>query len=130
MNNPIQEYQVYRHALVVRIAMRFNKSGTSVWQLYAIEIEPPCKTTHVIGYYNPSIRIMAQLLTPHMFGALILYVSGGTHSFMSIPNDIFLRNFFVASLLTFRVKNYNFFPYYVVMPELGYKPGIQNSESK
>ena len=55
--------------------------------------------TYMIDHYNPSVRIIAQLLTPLMMWALILYVSGGTYSLMSTPNDRFVRNFYMAGLL-------------------------------
>ena len=42
-----------------------------------------------------------------MLCALILYVSGGTYSLTSTPNDRFLRNFFVAGLFTLRVFDRN-----------------------
>ena len=39
-----------------------------------------------------------------MLRALILYMSGGTYSLKSTPNDrFFLSNFFMAGLFTFRV---------------------------
>ena len=47
---------------------------------------------HTIGHYNPSVRITAYLLTLLILWALILYVSGGTYSLKSAPNDRFLRN--------------------------------------
>ena len=59
--------------------------------------------TYIISYYNPSVRITAQLLTSLMLCRLILYVSGGTYSLTSTPNDRFLRNFFMAGLFTLRV---------------------------
>ena len=84
---------------------------------------------YIIGPYNPSVRIMAYLLTPLMLGALILYVSGETYSLMSIPNDRFiLRNFFMAGLFTLRVfarillRGSNIFHISFLMTDLKYEP--------
>ena len=62
-----------------------------------------CCDSYIIGHYNLSVRISAQLLTPLMLCALILYVSGGAYSLTSTPKDSFLRNFFMAVLLALRV---------------------------
>ena len=60
--------------------------------------------TFIIGHYNPSVRITAQLLTPLMLCVLILYVNGGTCSSTLTPNDRFLKNFCIADCLyTLRV---------------------------
>ena len=47
--------------------------------------------------------LLTYFLTPLMLCVLILYISGGTYSLRSIPNDRFLRNFIMAILLTRRV---------------------------
>ena len=58
--------------------------------------------TYTLGLYNSSIRITDYLLTPLILCALILYVSGGTYSLTSTPNEKYLRNFFMAGLFTLR----------------------------
>ena len=56
--------------------------------------------TYIIGHYNPSVRITAQLLTPLMLCAFILYVSFGTYSLTSTQNDrFFFRSFLIAEIL-------------------------------
>ena len=55
--------------------------------------------TYIMNHYNPSVGITAQLFTPLMLCDLILYMSGGSYSLTSTPNDKFLRNFFMAGLL-------------------------------
>ena len=59
--------------------------------------------TYIIGHYSPLVSINAQLLTPLMLSALIVYVSGWTYSLTSTPDDRFLRNFVMACLFTLRV---------------------------
>ena len=49
----------------------------------------------MIIYYNPSVRITVQLLTPLLLSAFIFYVSGGTCSLTSSQNDRYYRNFFM-----------------------------------
>ena len=49
--------------------------------------------TYIIGYYNPSSRIIDLVLTPLILCELILYISGGTYSLKQTRNDRFLRNF-------------------------------------
>ena len=46
--------------------------------LIGVSIKPLVLPTYIIGHYNPSVRITAQLLTPLTLCALILCVSGGT----------------------------------------------------
>ena len=48
---------------------------------------------NIIHNCNSLVRITADLLTPLMLCALILYVSGETYSLTSTPNEIFFRNF-------------------------------------
>ena len=48
--------------------------------------------------HNWPLQPFSQLLTPLMLCALILYVSGGTYNLKCIPNNRFLRNFFMACL--------------------------------
>ena len=84
---------------------------------------------YIIGHYNPSVRITAQLLTPLMLCVLILYESGGTYSLTSTLNDRFFGNSFTTDLFTLRVfarnspKKY-FFSYFVSMADLKYEPGL------
>ena len=87
--------------------------------------------THIIGHYNPSVRITALLLTPLMLCAFILYVSGGTYSLTSTPNDRFFRNFFMAVYFSLRVfaRNLlrgshpkNILHISFLMTDLGYEP--------
>ena len=75
--------------------------------------------TYIIGHYNPSVRITAQLLTPLMLCALILYVSGGR----------FQRNFYMAGLFNLRVfarnlltgsRRRNIFHISFLVTDLGY----------
>ena len=57
------------------------------------------KTTEVPFFF---MRLHTYIIG-HWQLALILYVSGGTYSLTSTPNDKFLRNFFMADLFTLRV---------------------------
>ena len=59
---------------------------------------------HTYKHNWPSVRIMTQLLTPFKLCALISYVSGGTYSLTSTPNDRFFKHFFLAGLFTLRVS--------------------------
>ena len=69
-----------------------------------------------------------------MLCVLILYVSGGTYSLMSTPNDRFLRYFFMAGFLLSNVLPevcwgkiavvIIFFSYFVLMADLGYEPRL------
>ena len=61
------------------------------------------KHIYIIGHYNPLVMITTQFLTTLMLCALILYMSGGTYTLKSTPNDRFLRKFFMAIIFTFRV---------------------------
>ena len=58
--------------------------------------------TELCMYCNPSVRITTWLLTPLMLCTLILYKSDETYSLTSTPNHRFLRNFFMAGLLTLK----------------------------
>ena len=55
-----------------------------------------CTHTYIIGHHNPSVRIIDQFLTSLMLCVLILYISGGTYSLKTTPNDM-------AELYTLRV---------------------------
>ena len=88
------------------------------------------KHTHIIGNYNPSVRITAQLPISLMLCALILYVGGGTYSLTLTPNDRFLRNFCMAGLFALRVfgrnllggsRRRNIFHISFLMTDLGYQ---------
>ena len=59
--------------------------------------------TYIIGHYNRSVRITAQLLPPLMLCALILYISSGSYSLTLTLNNRFLGNFFMAVLFTLSV---------------------------
>ena len=86
--------------------------------------------TYIIGYYNTSVKITAQLLTPLMLSVLILYMRGWTFSLTPTLNDRFLREFFMADLFTFRAfarkllrvcrQRNIFFSHFVLMPVLRY----------
>ena len=59
---------------------------------------------YIIGHYNPSVWITD--LVSHislMLCVLILYVSGGTYSLKSTPNDRFFEKLFMPMLFTLRV---------------------------
>ena len=85
--------------------------------------------TYIIGYYNSSEMFF-------MLCAFILYVSGGAYSLTSTTNDrFFLRKFIMAGLFTLIGfarnllrghcrRNIFFFSYFVLMPDLGYEPGL------
>ena len=49
---------------------------------------------YIIGNCNPLGRIKAWLLTSLMLRVLILYISGGTYSLISITNDRSFENLF------------------------------------
>ena len=49
---------------------------------------PTSNEAYIIGHYNPSVRITAQLY------ALISYVNGGTYCLISTPNDRFFEKLF------------------------------------
>ena len=50
--------------------------------------------TYIIGHYNPSVMI-----TPLMLFVLILYISGGTYSLKSSPNDRFFWETFHGNFI-------------------------------
>ena len=54
---------------------------------------------YIIGHYNLSVRITAQLLTQLMLCALILYVSGGTFNLTSTPNNKFFEELLHGSFI-------------------------------
>ena len=49
---------------------------------------------YISRHYNPSVRIMTQVLLPLMLCALILYMSAGTYNVKAISNDSFSRETF------------------------------------
>ena len=88
--------------------------------------------TYIIGHYNPSVRIMEQLLTPLMLCVLILEV---TYSVESTPNDRFFKKLFRGSfiysqrvfarnLLIGNRRRNIFFSYFVLMSDMEYEPGF------
>ena len=58
--------------------------------------------TYIIAHYKPLVWIRIQLLVPLTFCVLILYISGGTYSLKSTPNDRFLRKFFHDNFFSLR----------------------------
>ena len=56
-----------------------------------------CRCTHthtyIIGHYNPSVRIIDLVSHTTYVVCVNFYISGGTYSLKSTPNDRFLRNF-------------------------------------
>ena len=71
--------------------------------------------------------------TTHVVCVKFLYVSGGTYSLTSTPNDIFLRNFFMVVLFTLRVfannllrgsRRRNIFHISFLTTDLGYEPRL------
>ena len=76
---------------------RYTSRGKKLWpkfeRFYIPYIMASYKSfTHTyihtfIGHYNTSVRITAWLFTPLMSCVLILYISGGTYSLKSTPND-------------------------------------------
>ena len=78
--------------------------------------------TYIIDHYNTSVRMSC---------ASILYVSGGTYTQTSTPNDKFLRNYFHATFIYSQSlcqkpaerKSPNF-SYFILISDLKYEPGI------
>ena len=64
---------------------------------------------YIIGHYNPSVRIIDQdySFIHHLCYVLILYISGGTYSLKSTPNNRFFEELFMAILFTHRVSTRN-----------------------
>ena len=53
--------------------------------------------TYIIGHYNPSVRIIDLVShTTYVVCANFLYISGGTYSLKSTPNDRFFEKLFMA----------------------------------
>ena len=53
--------------------------------------------TYIIGHYNPSVRIIDLVShNTYVVCVLILYISSGTYSLKSTPNDRFFEKLFVA----------------------------------
>ena len=53
--------------------------------------------TYIIGHYNPSIKVIDLVShTTYVVCVLILYLSGGTYSLKSTPNDRFFEKLFMA----------------------------------
>ena len=85
--------------------------------------------TYIIGHYNPSVRNTAQLLTPLMLCALILYLNGGTYSLTSTPNDrllmaiVFTLRVFARNLLRGSSRR-NIFHISFLTTDMGYEPRL------
>ena len=66
---------------------------------------------------------------PFSYHALILYMSGGTYSLKSTPNDRFLRSFYMTILFTLRVFAWNLLRescrrnIFILMSDLGFELG-------
>ena len=56
--------------------------------------------TYIIGHYDPSVRITALLLTPHMLCVLISHLIGDQLFKVDSERQIFLRNLCAAGLFT------------------------------
>ena len=79
------------HSLTL-IAARFDDLLSFWWFIY------------IIGHYNPSVRIINLVShTTYVVCVIFLYISGGTYSLKSIPNDRFFEKLFMAILFTHRV---------------------------
>ena len=60
--------------------------------------------TYIISHDNPSVRIIDLVSqTTYVVCVLILYISGGTYSLRSTPNDRFFEKLFMAILGILRV---------------------------
>ena len=68
-------FQVFWDAKKFSINLLSNKTSFSL------------KKLNLKLHYKPSVRITAKLLIQLMLCVLILYMSGGTYSLMSTPND-------------------------------------------
>ena len=92
---------------LVEIVMLIARQKAAFWRCWLIFCGAPLKQivirTHIIGHYNPSVRITALLLTSLMLCVLIVYMSGGTHSLTSTPTDSCLEKLFMTGLFIFRV---------------------------
>ena len=83
--------------------------------------------TYIIGYYNPSIRII-DLVSSYVVWVNFLYISGGTYSFKSTPNDRFFEK--LSMVILFHSQSFwkksaemkspkKYFSYFVLMAGLG-----------
>ena len=60
--------------------------------------------TYIFGHYNPSVRIIDLVShTTYVVCVNFLYISGGTYSLKSTPNETFFEKLFMAILFTLRV---------------------------
>ena len=90
--------------------------------------------TYIIGHYNPSVWIIDLVShTTYVVWVLILYISGGTKSLKSTPNDRFFEKLFMTIFIysqsfcqksAKRKSRNKYFSYFVLMFGLG--PGIIN----
>ena len=81
--------------------------------------------TYIIGYYNPSIRISDLVShTTYVVWVNFLYISNGTYSLKSTPNDIFFEKLSMVILFhsqsfsqtsAARKSSKNYFLYFVLM---------------
>ena len=92
---------LFYHKIPYVISTERNKSIYG-WAIYI----------HNYNHYNPSVRITSYLLTPLMLYALILYMSGGTYSLMSIFHGRFIYSQSLKSAERKSPKNYFFFLYW------------------
>ena len=58
--------------------------------------------TYIIEHYNPSVRII-DLVFHTTYVVCVNFISGGTFSLKSTPNDKFFGKLFMAILVTLRV---------------------------
>ena len=65
----------------------------------------PHDQTCLIGIYNPLVRTATYFLTPLIWCALILLMSGGTYRLKSPSNDRFLRKFSCTFYIFFKFSS-------------------------
>ena len=86
--------------------------------------------TYIISRYDSSVKMTAYLLTPLTLCALILYVSGGTYSLTSTPNDRILRKIFHGKFIYSQnvcqksAESKSPKKYFILIPDLGYDFGL------
>ena len=80
---------------------------------------------HDIHNYSSSVRISTQLFTPTLVCVLILYMSSGTYSFKSNPNNTFFEKFYLFTefLLRWSHRRNFFFSYFVLWEMSDLKSG-------
>ena len=54
---------------------------------------------YIIGHYNPSVRIINIVSYTTYVVCVNLYISGGTYSFKSTPNDRFFERIFHGNFI-------------------------------